>query len=99
DAIMVNQAQFELFPGLAPADFRVAQPGDEPVTWIMLIHRAEGELRCELSLPVSVGDDGRVNQWRERILLRSIPFDPVPGELNPLPEPQLGFDVEIRRRA
>lgn len=56
-------------------------------TWILLRYRPEGrdEVRSELSLPISIGNDGRVNEWGTRIILPvfqvggggSRAFDPV----------------------
>ena len=40
------------------------------VTWLLLFRRVENEIRAELSLPVAIGADGRVDAWRERIILR-----------------------------
>jgi len=54
-------------------------------------------VRCELSLPVAIGTDMRVNQWQERIILLSIPLDGEPVEVTPPILPDI--DVEVRRRS
>lgn len=74
-AIRENQGQLFLF-------------GDEPLptnevvhngrsVWILLIHRdtSAREVRAELSQPISISDDGKVDRWKERIILSSTPFD------------------------
>lgn len=94
DAVSVNQAQLSLpfeFPPIAPTE-------DKRLTWILLVHRASNELRCELSLPLSMASNGRVETWRERIILGSIPIDPamfeLPEPLSPLPD----VTVDVKRR-
>ena len=50
---------------------------NEWATWLLLTYRdtSAREVRCELSRPVNIGIDGRVDGWAERIILGSIPFD------------------------
>lgn len=94
EAVVINQVQLQLFDDPAPAE--PADAEDERVTWLLLMHRARTETRCELSLPVAIGTDMRVNQWRERIILRSIPLDGEPEEVTPPVLPDI--TVEVRRR-
>jgi hypothetical protein len=72
-------------------------------TWILLIRRDLGrrQLRLELSRPISVGINGKINGWAERIIL-------TPQELDGIPEMSLDdsngpetpeITVEIKRRA
>jgi len=46
-------------------------------TWLLLAYRDRiaSVVRYELSRPVNIGDDGRVDGWHERIILGEIPFD------------------------
>jgi hypothetical protein len=101
EAVTINQSQLELpfdFPAL-PAPMRPADPADKRLTWILLVHRAVTEIRCELSLPLSMGDDSRIESWRERIILASIPIDPDLIEVTP-PLPDLpDITVDVKRRA
>jgi len=55
------------------------------------------KIRAELSLPDSIGDDGHINGWRERIILGSRPLD---DEIVPA-APDFGPDptIDVRRRA
>ena len=69
------------------------------MTWILLIHRASNEVRCELSLPISIGDDGHIDAWSERILLGSIPLDGHLGEAIPAPPDLPEITINVRRRA
>jgi hypothetical protein len=99
DAVTSNQLQLELFPPVeVPARSVVAE--NHRIAWILLVHRAKGEVRCELSLPSSMGTDGRVDRWEERIILKSVPTDPaalddvVPPHLPVLPD----ISVDVKRR-
>src|SRR5438034_3851924 len=69
EAVLINQAQFDLFPDLKAAVAQPQREEDMRATWILLIHRAAGETRVELSLPVAIAADGRVTDWRGRIIL------------------------------
>jgi hypothetical protein len=99
EAVLVNQANLDLFPDEKKGAEDQAQRRHENkrANWILLVHRAGNEIRAELSQPVSIGEDGRVNNWRERIILGSIPLDPAPVTVSQPPQPNL--DVQIRRRA
>jgi hypothetical protein len=96
----VEANQLELFPqGIRlPAS---TPPGRE--TWLLLIHRdfGAGELRVELSRPVNMGEDNRVDGWSERIILNVIPFDRDLDieSVGPTPPSGPDIDVEIKRRA
>lgn len=99
EAVASNQAQlaFEFPPVLSAT--RPTHSDDQRMTWILLVHRAQGEVRCELSLPTSMGTDGRVGGWRERIIMNAIPNDPDLIEITP-PQTQLpDIEVDIKRRA
>jgi hypothetical protein len=71
-------------------------------TWLLLMYRdlVSGELRCELSCPITMDVDRHIDGWSERIILKPVEFD---GEAD-----VKGYDegrpddgeitVEIRRR-
>ena len=44
-------------------------------TWVLLVSRCSDEIRCELSLPNEIGEDGRVVNWDERIILPPVHID------------------------
>ena len=69
---------------------------DKVSTWILLAHHARNELRAELSLPLAVGNDGRVSVWQERIILRAQPLDGEPVVVTPPSQPDI--DVSVRRK-
>lgn len=92
-AIEQNQLSF-LFADSAPI-----VPGPVPterVTWLLLIARGTEEVRCELSLPKAIGDDGRVESWSERIILGPIGRDGEPTVTPADQEPDIV--VEVSRR-
>lgn len=101
EAVTSNQMQLELpyvFPPVA-APTRPAGLDEKRMTWILLVHRAQGEVRCELSLPTSMGNDGRVDGWRERIILGAIPTDPEVIDVTPPPPPLTDITIDVKRRA
>ena len=57
----------------------------------------KNEVRCELPLPSSMGPDGRINAWHERIILDAVPVD---GEPMDIVVPDLpDSNVDVQRRA
>jgi hypothetical protein len=100
EAITVNQLQFS-FMNERPAPAREATSGqnNHRATWILLIRRASKEVRCELSLPISIGEDGHIDGWRERILLGSIPLDGDLAEAVPSSPPLPDIRIDVQRRA
>ncbi|MDR7380410.1 hypothetical protein J2X19_005117 [Rhodoferax ferrireducens] len=101
EAVTTNQLQLDLpfvFPPVE-AQARPASGEKQRMTWILLVHRARGEVRCELSLPSSMGIDGRVDRWQERIILKAIPTDSEVMEITP-PQPTLpDITIDVKRRA
>jgi hypothetical protein len=99
DAVAANQLRFTFMEQPVSPRGTLASAGGGRATWILLIHRATGEVRCEISLPISIGEDGHIDAWCERILLGSIPLDGDLAEAVPTPPPLPDIDVSIRRRA
>ena len=97
----VSANQYKLFPSDECIQaFTSSQRGR--VTWLLLIHSAwaDREVRCELSLPVGMNDEGRVDGWEERIVLGSTPFDADVLEVPTDDVPQSpNIIVDIKRRA
>lgn len=93
-ALEVNRQLW--LPGMAPPE---AEEGaeQEPSTWLLLIHHAKDEIRCELALPLDVDHEGRVSVWQERIILRSLPLDLEPIDITPPVLPDI--EVTVRRKA
>jgi hypothetical protein len=94
------------FPGLVddvPAQQR--EPKLPKTTYVLLyfIDRKAHEVRVELSLPERVTVDGRIFEWREQIVVGSLPFDGVPESAGTPPfsahddqDDQDDFDVPTR---
>ena len=96
-AVSSNQLQLGLFPGdesPLPSAVSVGSATD-CMTWILLVHRTRGEVRCELSLPSSMGD-GYIEAWHERILLTPVPID---SEVSVNVPDQPDIAIEIKRKA
>lgn len=67
------------------------------VTWWLLAHTSDEEMRLELSCPNAVGDDGRIDSWSERIFLEPIALEPtMPMFPEDEPDPQ-PIDVHVER--
>ena len=78
EATTSNRAQLGLFDEMnAPPEPADLEAIEEWATWLLLTYRdiATRSVRCELSRPIAIGIDGRVDGWAERIILSSIPFD------------------------
>jgi hypothetical protein len=100
-AVVANQAQLSLFSDTdmpaVPQEVAEDAAREDVVTWILLIHRAKNEVRCELSLPSSMGTDGRINAWHKRIILDAVPVD---GDQMDIVVPDVpDIDVDVQRRA
>jgi hypothetical protein len=71
-------------------------PDPKRPTWYLLIAEIDAELRVELSLPLRVGEDDRIEEWQERILLPPILLgDDTLVRLDLSPE----LDVRVTPRA
>jgi hypothetical protein len=79
---------------------KIVKQSAESLTWILLFHRdkASNEVRCELSCPVNMNEDGQIDAWAERIILPSIPFGgenvEVPSDVPKTPQ----IDIKVKRR-
>lgn len=98
DAVTNNQFAFSFLADASdPVPVVAADADEERITWMLLFQRANNEVRCELSLPYSIGSDGKIDRWAERILLRSVPLD---GDLmEVIPPTQPDVSIEVKRRA
>ena len=94
-AVTVNQ--YRLFDQieLLPPDLRQFQ---ERETWILLSRLdLEAEcLRAELSRPISMNEDGRVDGWAERIILATVPLSSDDLRLPTEDEEEIVVEVEKR---
>ncbi len=104
DAAERNTQQMVMFPELDPPQDTVEEiiPAQ---TWLLVYHpdRSRKIIRCELSLPKSVGDDGRIDDWLDRLILHPISLDHGDDqeEIFTDPSDDLGdeeIDIRIDRR-
>ena len=98
-AISTNQYQFEMPQLELPVPDMLPQICNDrrPLTWILLLHHATNEVRCELSLPAKISDGGHITQWQERIILPSVSLDQAEIKIA-IPEgPDL--DIDVKRKA
>ena len=95
EAIEANR-QLELFERLPPED---QEEGEDRQTWVLMHHTdaARGEIRLELSRPSSIGKDGKITAWAERIILGALSFDDELVEIYPPGGPDI--EIDIRRKA
>jgi hypothetical protein len=80
EKVEANAEQLGLFSYMTESEEEAKEFIEEVAkwdTWLLLSYRdyAARVVRCELSRPVGIGTDGRVDGWYERIILGSIPFD------------------------
>lgn len=74
------------------------QKTSDCLTWVLLFSHCSGEIRCELSLPNSIGEDSRVSSWNERIILPPVSMDTTPEPLIYEEEDTDDIIVKISRR-
>lgn len=100
-AVVANQFQLSLFSDADLPAVRQASGEEDDredlVTWILLIRRAKDEVRCELSLPSSMGADGRINAWHKRLILDAVPVDGDPLDIAMPEVPDIV--VSVQRKA
>jgi hypothetical protein len=82
-------------------DIRTAekQKADSRITWILLFYRdtQTSEIRCELSLPARMNNEGQVDEWKERIILTAIPFGDGGARIK-IDSPTPNIDIDVQRR-
>jgi hypothetical protein len=97
-AVEFNAAQMSLFAFEIDQIDLADEENSDLQTWLLLFTRVKGEMRCELSLPITC--NGKVDGWSERLLLSAIPIDPTTIDT---PAPKLpdmpDIEVAISRRA
>ncbi len=96
DAVADNNLRYTLFGDIRKVSSKVAGR----LTYILLFHRdvEAREIRSELSSPVKINEDGRVDGWWDRIVLGSVPFGGDRVSTADVPQTPI-FDVEVKRRS
>lgn len=91
DAVVMNRTQLGLFIENEP---KVPKRS----TWFLLIRRSGSHVLSELSFPLSMGEDGYIDRWQERIMLRPFPIDGN-EKFEIIPPTQPDIKVDVRRKA
>jgi hypothetical protein len=60
----------------------IKTPGRSTYLFLMYRDLVTRTVRLELSRPISMNEDGRVDEWGERIILNAVPFGDDPQILN-----------------
>lgn len=92
-AISANQMQLELFD---LADVIYLKADNDLITYFLLLHRGQNEIRCELSLPSLMGPDGFIAGWQERIILPAIPLDDSAIDIDVPDVPDIDIAVTLK---
>lgn len=96
-AAAIQQNQLSFF--FATREPIVPGPGSAGrVTWLLLITRGTDEVRCELSLPSAIREDGKIESWSERIILEPVGLDREPTVTPADQEPNIVVEVSRRLR-
>ncbi len=93
-ALLVHSNEVQLhLPHLEP-EHQPLPPEVEQFTWWLLIYSdGENNLGAELSLPVGLGEDGRLSDWAERIIIDLPDFGSTPH--HDQDDEELPFDLDI----
>jgi hypothetical protein len=96
-AIAQNALSWTLFGDIRTAE---KQKADARITWILLFYRDDeaSEIRCELSLPARMNNEGQVDEWKERIILAAIPFGDGGARIK-VDSPTPNIDIDVKRRS
>jgi hypothetical protein len=90
-----NEIQQSLFEDRR---FRQLPAEAEQITWWLLIYSdGVGAVRAELSLPVGMGEDRRLTDWSDRIIIELGDLSLPPGRRED-EEPPLEFEINVRAR-
>lgn len=94
-ALNRNQLTFANFAEHFPKPTRRRVMGTQRLTWLLLhcVDVERGEIRLELSLPSEMDEQGRIAEWRERILLQ--PIAHLPEAFTSMSVDDESADVEI----
>ena len=95
-AVAVNFSQAWLFSELMPVLPEHEEKGR--LTWLLLIGHAGGKIKAELSLPINC--EGKVNGWKERLILPDLEIDPNSSiSVSPLFPSLPDIEIDVRRKA
>jgi len=94
EAVEANR-QLDMFSDLLPELSQADDSDTNQQTWVLLHFTDAGkqEIRLELSRPSAIGDDGKISDWSERIILGSIPTGDDDVSVESPQGPDIDFDV------
>jgi len=97
EAVRINRQRNFEFMDPGPVIESINTPGRS--TWLFLAYRdlVARVLRIELSRPISMSDDGHVDEWAERIIMTAIPFGDNPqllDDTNANQTPEISIDIQ-----
>ncbi|UUQ67286.1 hypothetical protein NLK61_11825 [Pseudomonas fuscovaginae UPB0736] len=94
-SVAFNSRQGDLFRSEASSTVELPSRDDEQMLWILLyyVDLAGEEVRYELSCPVAIGDNGKVDGWSARIIMPAIRL----GTPDPFgaPDPEQNLDIPV----
>lgn len=95
---MVSLNQMTLFQDMQSSETNFNSDADARLTWLLLVARVGNTVKAELSLPINC--DGKVNAWRERIILPNIDIDPtVDIFATPIVPNMPDIEIDVQRKA
>ena len=92
--VAVNTAQLQLDLSVPKNETLIQEYSC--TTWLLLLHRTDTTVFCELSHPISMDEYQRVAGWQERLVLSPVEFEPDIFEITEDDSPDI--DIDIRRR-
>jgi hypothetical protein len=92
-AIWANQKQFSLFDELP--DSSSLDGNENRMTWVLLYHVTNSEIRFELSLPSNIVG-GKICSWEERLVFPAITLDQIEIEIGDSDGQE--FDINVERK-
>jgi hypothetical protein len=94
---LVHSNEVQLHLPFVEHEHHPLPPEVEQITWWLLIYSDGNEnIRAELSLPVGLGQDGRLANWEERIILDLPDFGVTPHHDEDDEEPPFDLDIDVQ---
>jgi hypothetical protein len=96
--VSYNVRQTELFP-VSREELQRYSPHSDQTLWILLFYvdKAAGEVRYELSRPINMSENEKVDDWKPRFIMPSLKLG---DNINPEgPEPSSDIDIPVIPRS
>jgi len=98
EAVSRNFVQLTLPIDLGDPDPLDSDTEDGTVTWVLLYHVTDTEIRAELSLPDSMVD-GYIDTWMQRLILPPVTLEPGPDPAQMWLDMDVAPEVLVTRRS